>query len=196
MLPQNRSPPAEYHSSQGHPESSTSFVSHPLADDLVKWLTRNGGFFSHDVQIVYSESHGFHVRALGPLTSPTIASCPLKLTFSSLNLDPTRTDVLAVQSPLQQCQGQLPEHVLTYLLLIEQRTKADDSPWHPYIACLPPPERMTTPLWFADQDMAFLTGTNLAPAAQERKEELHKQWEQAIHVMKQLGIRAAKDVDL
>ena len=196
MPSENRPSPIEGHVYQPHPTSSDDFVSHSSADALVKWLTRKGGFFSHDVQIVYNESHGFHVRAVRPLNSPTIASCPLNLTFSSLNLDPAQTEVLHVQSSLRQCKGQLPDHVLAYLLLIEQRANGEDSPWHPYIACLPRPESMTTPLWFTEEDMTFLTGTNLAPAARERKEEMHKQWEQAITVMEQLGMAATNDIDL
>ncbi len=171
-------------------------IVHPSAEELVKWLTRKGGFFSHDVQIFYSDSQGYHVRAVRPLSSAAVASCPLSLTFSSRNLDPNQTDVLHVQSSLQQCQGKIPTHILTYLLLVEQRAKGEDSPWHAYIACLPPPKSMTTPLWFAEDDEAFLAGTNLAPTARERKEELHRQWENAVKVIKNLGTASPDVFDL
>lgn len=55
---------------------------------------------------------------------------------------------------------------------------------------------MTTPLWFDEGDMAFLAGTSLAPAAKERKAELHQQWKRAVAIMEELDIGLAKDVDL
>lgn len=171
------------------------FCTHPLAEELLSWFTQNGGWLSPDVQIVYSESHGHHMRALRP-TSPNVVTCPLKLTLSSLNLELDQKEVLPITSPLQQCHGDIPDHILTYLLLIEQRNKGRDSPWHTYIACLPGPESMTTPLWFNEEDVAFLAGTSLAPAAKERKMALHAQWEQAVHVMKKAGVAWADQVDL
>lgn len=175
---------------------SDDFSTHPLAQELVKWLVQNGGSISHDVNIVYSESQGFHMRAVRPLSVSVVASCPLRLTLSILNLDPIEKEVLHVQSSLQQCQGKIPDQILTYLFLIEQRKKGKDSPWHAYISCLPGPENMTTPLWFDEKDLSFLVGTNLVPAARERKDELHRQWEHAVHVMAEQNVALASEVDL
>ena len=124
-----------------------------------------------------------------------VTTCPLKLTLSCLNLDPSGEGVWHIESPLRQCRGKIPDHILTYLLLIEQRDKGQASPWHAYIACLPSPRSMTTPLWFDEGDMAFLAGTSLAPAAKERKAELHQQWERAIAIVEELGIGLARDFD-
>jgi len=169
---------------------------HPLAESLVAWFTSNGGQLSPDVQIAYNGARGFHMRALRPLSSPVVTTCPLKLTLSCLNLDPTEEGVLHIESPLRQCRGLIPDHMLTYLLLLEQRDKGQASPWHAYIACLPSPGSMTTPLWFDEADRAFLAGTSLAPAAKERKAELHQQWQRAVTVMEDLGMTLAKDIDL
>lgn len=176
--------------------ASKDFSTHPLADELVAWFTHNGGSLSHDVQVVNSASRGFHMRAVRPLSSPVVATCPLKLALSSLNLDPNEKEVLHVESPLRQCQGKVPNHILTYLLLIEERKKGKASPWHAYIACLPGPESMTTPLWFDEEDMAFLEGTSLAPAARERKEDMRRHFEQAVVVMQELGIALANEINL
>lgn len=167
-----------------------------LAENLLSWFSQNGGWLSPDVKIGYSDLHGFHVRAIRPLSSPSVASCPLKLTLSSLNLDPLEKDVIHVDSPLRQCKGKIPDHILTYLLLIEQRNKGIESPWYAYIACLPGLESMTTPLWFDEPDMLFLAGTSLAPAAQERKEEMVKQYEHALSVLEQHSITLAGDFSL
>jgi hypothetical protein len=181
--------------SQNSHQSAQGFRTHPHADHLLSWFTQNGGWLSPDVHIVYTESNGFHLRALGP-TTPLVASCPLNLTLSCLNLDPSQKDVLPITSPLQQCRGKIPDHILTYLLLIQERNKGTDSPWHAYITCLPAPDTMTTPLWFNDDDMAFLTGTSLVPATKERKAELLKQWEHAVGVMKQVGVPFADELSL
>ncbi|KAF1845379.1 SET domain-containing protein [Cucurbitaria berberidis CBS 394.84] len=175
--------------------SSKDFSTHPLAQELVTWFTQNGGSLSSDVQVVNSDSRGFHMRAVRPLSSPVVASSPLKLTLSILNLDPDEKEVLHIESPLRQCQGKIPDHILAYLILIEQRKKGTGSPWHAYIACLPGPESMTTPLWFDGDDMAFLTGTSLAPAARERKEDMQRHWEQAVTVMKELCIPLADEIN-
>lgn len=176
--------------------SGQDFGAHPLAEALITWFEQNGGQLSPDVQIAYSESRGFHMRAARPLSSPTVASSPLKLTLSIINLDPNQKEVLPVESSLQRCRGKIPDHMLTYLLLIEQRKIGKASLWHAYIACLPGPEGMTTPLWFDDDDTVFLAGTSLARAAKERKTELHQQWEHAVTVMKELGLALADEIDL
>jgi hypothetical protein len=181
--------------SQNSQQSAHDFRSHPQAEHLASWFAQNGGWLSPDVHIDYSDAKGFHLRALRP-TTPLVASCPLKLTLSCLNLDPHQTDVLPIASPLQQCRGKIPDHILTYLLLIHERNKGKDSPWHAYITCLPGPDSMTTPMWFNDDDMAFLTGTSLVPAAKERKADLLKQWEHAVGVMKQVGVPFADDLSL
>lgn len=172
------------------------YSTHPAAETLVQWFQEHGGQISDDVQIVHSNSQGFHMRAVRPLTSPVVVTCPLKLTLSCLNLDPKQKEVLQITSCLQPCQGKIPDHILTYLLLIEQRNKGEESPWHAYVSCLPGPGTMGTPLWFDEQDMTFLAGTSLAPAAKERKAAYYQEWEQAVTVLKDIGVPLAEQVDL
>jgi hypothetical protein len=81
-------------------------------------------------------------------------------------------------------------------MLLEQRDKGNDSPWGAYLACLPGPQDMTTPIWFDDVDFAFLAGTSLAPAAKERKAELHQQWEHAVQVIKHFDMHLADVISL
>jgi hypothetical protein len=40
-----------------------------------------------------------------------------------------------------------------------------------YIASLPPPTELTTPLFFSDAELACLAGTNLAGAVSDRRKE-------------------------
>ncbi|KAJ6198665.1 hypothetical protein J3E72DRAFT_238787 [Bipolaris maydis] len=169
---------------------------HSLAENLVNWFVQHGGHLSPHVQLAYTHAQGFHLCARTPLTSPVVASCPLNLTLSILNLDSGEKEVQHIQSPLQQCRDKIPDHILAYLLLLEQRDKGNDSPWSAYLACLPGPRDMTTPLWFDDVDFAFLAGTSLAPAAKERKAELRQQWEHALQVIKHLDLHLADVISL
>lgn len=173
-----------------------SFGTHPLADELVHWFTQHGGLISPDVQVVHSRFRGFHMRATGQLHTPAVVTCPLKITLSRLNLDPNQQEVIHIDSALQIIRGKIPDHILTYLLLVEQRQKGQDSPWHAYIACLPELQSMTTPLCFDDEDFEFLSGTSLAPAAKERKSEYHCQWEHAVNVMTETGIALADTITM
>ncbi|KAF2036712.1 SET domain-containing protein [Setomelanomma holmii] len=175
--------------------SAEAFSPHALAEELVKWFTENGGQLSDDVELAFDDSRGFHIRATRPLCSPVVVTCPLKLTLSCLSLDPVQQEVLHIDSPLQQCRGKIPDHILTHLLLIDQRLKGRDSPWHAYIACLPGPESMTTPLWFDDDDMTFLAGTGLPPAIKEREAEYHEQWQNALEILKEIGAPLADELD-
>jgi hypothetical protein len=171
-------------------------ITHPMTEALVSWFTENGGQISSDVQVVCSHSRGFHMRAVRPLKSPVVVTCPLKLTLSCLNLDPDCKDVRFIDSCLRLCQGQIPDHILTYLLLIEQLKKGTESPWYAYIACLPKADSLTTPLWFDDEDMALLAGTSLAPAVKERKGSYQQQWEHALSVLRSAGVALADEIDL
>lgn len=157
---------------------------------LVRWFTDNGGELSADVVIAVNASSGYHCRATSKLTSPAVAKCPLSLTLSHLNLHPTQSLVPLVESPLSKCIGRIPNHVLTYLLLVEQRLHADESVlrWQPYIACLPEPSAMTTPLWFDHQDMQSLAGTNLARETSVKLVRLAEEWNQAKETMARLDI--------
>ncbi|KAF1911196.1 hypothetical protein BDU57DRAFT_552410 [Ampelomyces quisqualis] len=166
-----------------------------MAAELLQWFTDHGGQLSDDVDISFSDARGFYMRAVRPLASPVIVTCPFQLTLSRLNLDPEQKEVMQVDSCLRPCQGNIPDHILTYLLLIEQRNKRRNSPWHAYIACLPGPESMKTPLWFDDQDMAFLAGTSLAPAVQERKNDYYQHLELAVSLLRDLGLALADQVD-
>jgi hypothetical protein len=167
-----------------------------MTEDLLQWFTEHGGQLSNDVEVTFSDTRGFHMRAVRPLSSPVVVTCPLKLTLSCLNLDPDQKEVIEIDSCLRPCQGKIPDHMLTYLLLIEQRNKGRNSPWHAYIACLPGPENMMTPLWFEDQDMTFLAGTSLAPAVQDRRNDYYQHWELAVRVLRELGLALADEVDL
>lgn len=58
----------------------------------------------------------------------------------------------------------------------------------PYVESLPAPEQLRTPLYFTDDELRLLEGTNLLGAAQDRR----KQWEEESGVVRD----ALKEVEL
>lgn len=171
------------HTRQKSTEPDTD--SHPLIAPLVKWFRNHGGWLSPDVRIAYTDSSGFHLRAIRPLTSPFIVRCPVRLTLSHFNLNSGHEHVEHISSPLAKYLDVLPSHVLSRLLLIEQRCYGRGSLWAPYIACLPEPTSMTSAIWFDDSDRQCLAGTNLAQAITSTLAKLTEEWENLVHVLQQ-----------
>ncbi|KAJ4359788.1 uncharacterized protein N0V89_000344 [Didymosphaeria variabile] len=182
-------PSLDHQHSQENPQREKS-GDMSLVERLVGWFKTNGGELSPDVDIAFDASSGYHCRAVRNLTSPVVAKCPLSLTVSHLNLDHTQSLVPHVESPLAKCMGRIPNNVLVYLLLVEQRLHTDPSclKWQPYIDCLPEPSLMMTPLWFDKEDMQCLAGTNLARETSVKLDKLSEEWNQAKEVMESLDI--------
>jgi hypothetical protein len=177
--------------------SAQTDTDHP-AEALQTWFSHNGGWLNPDVRIVFDDtgSNGFYLVAAKTLRSPTVARCPLRLTLSFLCLDHGQDVVAHVDSPLQKCLGKVPDFVLSYLLLMEQRCLGKDSKWYPYIACLPEPETMNTPIWFTDKDMECLQGTNLLQATKVRQQGLYEQWAHSLSVMNEAGVTMPSEFKL
>lgn len=177
--------------------SAQSDTDHP-AEALRSWFSHNGGWLNPDVRIIFDDtgSNGFYLVAAKPLSSPTVARCPLRLTLSFLCLDHRQDVVAHVDSPLQKCLGKVPDFVLNYLFLMEQHCHGKYSKWHPYIACLPEPETMNTPIWFTDEDVKYLEGTNLLQATKARQQGLREQWAHAQSVMNEVGVTMPSECSL
>ena len=184
-------PSVDHQRSQENTQDGNSDHVSPV-ERLVHWFKTNGGELSPDVEIVFSDARGYHCRAVRRLSSAVVAKCPLSLTLSYLNLDRAQSIVPYVESPLAKCLGQVPNNVLTSLFLVEQRLRPDKDrlKWYPYIACLPEPTSMTTPLWFDDEDMQCLAGTNLARETSVKLDQLTQEWNHAKEVLEKVGIDA------
>ncbi|KAF2866922.1 hypothetical protein BDV95DRAFT_647975 [Massariosphaeria phaeospora] len=159
-----------------------------LADTLREWFLENGGWLNPDVDVKFNEERGYHICAAKPLSSFHVATCPIALTLSHLNLDPDQKHVPFVGGPLQKCYGKIPNEVLTYLLILEEyHAEPRSARWGPYFDALPPPSAMTNTLHFSWEDMHFLEATNLRQATLDRKEHLFKAWRQAMNMFATMG---------
>lgn len=161
-------------------------------EELARWFRAAGGWLNPDIRVAFNGSHGFHMQAAKMLDAPfAVASCPLALTFSKLNLDSGQQYVPYVDSKLRDLRGRVPDHVLTYLLLIEQLALEDESKWYPYITLLPDQEELTTALWFTAEDNKYLEGTPLLLAARERNDKLRREHEDVRIKMRDAGLESS-----
>jgi hypothetical protein len=157
---------------------------------LLAWFKEKGGFLNRHVEIVHDRVDGLHMRVMDTLDAPfDIVTCPLSLSLSHLNLDPNQSWVPHVESPLQRCRGKVPDHVLTYLLLVEQLVWEGNSPWHPYIACLPDVGDPTSALWF---DSKYFKGTPLPAAKREKLSLLEREHQDALLAMREAGLSGSE----
>lgn len=156
----------------------------------MSWFLANGGYLSPSAEISTDDKDQNHVRVrLGHtiLESETLVSCPhdLVLSYASFHRgDPeAKTTQIDITSYSQD--------ISLRLLLMEQYLLGKDSSWWPYISILPqpfqqhaktPPEAAShrmfhTPVYFDEEDMLWLNGTNLGVAAKQRVADWRKEFE-------------------
>jgi hypothetical protein len=68
----------------------------------------------------------------------------------------------------------LPSRTLLSLNLLYEKKLGQNSFFYPYIEILP--KNVLTPLWYREEEMELLEGTNLEVGVKKRKESLIKEW--------------------
>jgi hypothetical protein len=191
---------------------------------LVTWFRQNGGYLHPDVDIVEDDEFGIHGiarRHLDPFVewaseetktpneasepAPAaieICSCSVQLTMSHLNVSGSRPelasklDVPVTETEISKLAGHVPEHIIGYFALVEQRLLGESSFWYPYIACLPTEAECATPLYFTPEDLRWLLGTTLhmsntdpsRSSVEIRRTMWKNEWRQACDILKEHGI--------
>lgn len=167
------------------------------AERLLTWFKSKGGYLHPSVIIEHTAAHGFRLIAKEPLPENTdFVTCPLALTLSQLNLDPEEQYVPHYDSKLPLLRGKVPDHVLGYLLLIEQFVLKEKSLWHPYIDALPGKRDVPTPLW---RNSVYYKNTPLENAREERLRSLREDHKHALSAMTEANMRSSdlyKECDL
>jgi hypothetical protein len=135
---------------------------------LLAWLREHGGEIDPAIGLRYSAEYGYHFVATSDVPEDTVACiCPLSLSISALNCvspAPAEFRSCADSSICASLVGKVSASVVAAFFLAEQKLKGEDSFWYPYINLLPAPEDMTTPMWFDEDDMIWIKGTNLYSA--------------------------------
>jgi hypothetical protein len=166
----------------------------------IQWFLENGGRLNEAIEILHSPDYGYHYvakrRAIN--SKEMVCTCPFSLTVSHLNV------LLAPPPGIRNCFNKsicsklvdkVENSTVAAFFLAEQCLKGKDSFWFPYIRLLPNEAGMTTPLWFKDEELAYLKGTNLlsneVPRDQTsvglREGMYREQWELGIAALKNSG---------
>ena len=151
---------------------TTNIEMNPAGEDFESWFRANGGYLHPSVEIASGDDHGNFVRVKKDqvlLPGSLVVSCPHQLTISSTTVNQYHfPDVFSTFTP----------HVAIRLFLMKQRLLKDQSPWWPYINSLP--LSFSTPLWYDDEDLKWLRGTNLGNAKGIREDAWRQEYEQAM----------------
>jgi hypothetical protein len=168
-------------------EPCSAQVEHTRAQRLLDWFSGNGGMLCPDVAVQFTAGSGFQLKANKEIPAHTrIVTCPLQLSLSYLNLCPDQNWVPYHYSPLQKLLGKVPNHVLGYLLLVEQLVLEESSPWAAYIDTLPDPGELVTAL---THDSVHFQDTPLYNARIVRRKDLKADHKRARQAMVDAGMR-------
>lgn len=156
---------------------------------LERWFRAHGGSLRPSVRIAFDDNFGFHLRVSPDQDIPPnldLLRVPHSLTFSLLDYDR-----LGLEWPEAFIShfADAPE-VLTRFLLIDQLLQREDSFWWPYLDLLPRPARANdtdyvfeTPLWYGEEDYAWIKGTNLDAARTRREAEWRNEYERGLELL-------------
>ena len=156
----------------GHRESTTTKIeTSPVDENFESWFLTNGGYLHPSVEIASGDDGNF-VRVkqdhfLGP--GSMVVSCPHELTISWPGVN---------QYHFPHIHSTFEPHIATRLFLMKQYLLEEKSPWWPYIDSLP--RSFSTPLWYDDNDLIWLRGTNLGRAKDVREEAWRQEYENAM----------------
>lgn len=174
----------------------SSDVSEKL-EELVRWA-RGGGAYLHDMVQVYDDKqYGIAIKVRAetskhaphtetgylPATS-RIVSCPFTLSLSYLNALDIFPALRSHSSrfPLDFLNTASPQ-IIGNFFLIQQYLMGPRSFWFSYIRSLPQPdehEKLGTPLYFTDEDLKWIQGTNLELACEQRERTWVAEWSATI----------------
>jgi len=175
----------------------------PDCAELVNWFVENGGYIHPGAEMVEDAENGIHFRARRSLPASsvqdvTICTCPLSLSLSHLNV--TSQDERRGLPPVHDVAGNIASQLLgslalnavAYFFLVEQRLLGERSFWEPYISCLPKEDQLGTPLYFSQEDLDWLRGTNIYAAVDQRRVMWEQEWKAGCDVLRSRGFDVGK----
>lgn len=158
--------------------------------DFPTWFFAEGGYVHPFAEIKSDAVDGqfLRVRPGSPISpGSTIVSCPRHLTMSYANalkfgISPGGRRVEA---------SSFAQTVAIRLFLMDQYLLGERSHWWPWMQSLPPPYQRNsfhTPLWYSENDIAWLQGTNLGNATSERKDTWRQEYQDATKLLFPKGL--------
>lgn len=156
-----------------------------MEDIFEPWFLANGGYIDPCVEIATDKVTGHHLRvssgedvAAGSL----IVSCPHELTISWLNVI-SGSETFLAQFDLGEAYHAVNQVVIVRFFLMNEYLKGQESFWWPYVRSLPQPDEaqlLGTPLYYDDEDFAWIRGTNLEHAARITERMWHVEYDEAM----------------
>ena len=159
------------------------------ASELLEWFQSQDGRLHPDVTIAEDPENGLHFRARMDVPPGDICTCPTNLSISILNV--LKSNSLASKL-VNHRDKNITIQTISYVFLAEQRLHASRSFWSPYIESLPKEDTLMLPIYYNDDDMKWLEGTNLSRAVGERLQQWREDWHKACDVLERQGIHDAK----
>jgi hypothetical protein len=171
-------------------------------------VTEHGGRLDERVQFSRDEQRGVHIQAKPEQASDLprktcVLKTPLTLTMSYFNAidyrPPKMSEEAQIAPPFESRGVRLPKEFVdavgpeetTAFFLMGQQIKRQDGFWFPYIRTLPRPDELTTPLYYDEEDLAWLNFTSLAAARERRRQIWRVNYEKGFRILKDLQFENA-----
>lgn len=173
-----------------------------LHKELERWSTGYGGHIDDSVCIAHDAERGVHmqVKVDWPKTvepETRAISAPLGITMSyynaieykSANGSFSNHDVALPQAFIDAVGT---EETFAFFLM-GQFLCGPDGFWYPYLCTLPQPGQLNTPLYFDEEDVAWVDGTGIPEASLFRYKIWDEKYDQCITKLEELGFAGVKD---
>ncbi|KAB8239371.1 SET domain protein [Aspergillus alliaceus] len=173
---------------------------------LLDWMVNNGGELHESVEIAKDERRGVHLQVKegwkdGVPSNTHIIKTPLTATMSYFNVIGHRFNIddggtvsfpeHGVHLP-RSFTGAVGQEDSSIFFLIGQYLRGKESFWYPYIRALPQPGALTTPLYYEGDDLAWLEGTSLSPAREQKAKLLKEKYHNAHTDLRKSGFEGAE----
>ncbi|KAK2736605.1 hypothetical protein FQN57_000722 [Myotisia sp. PD_48] len=157
---------------------------------LLDWVEEHGGGLDSAIEIYRDGTGSACLRAhanhsSGVRKNTLIARCPIKVTLSRLNIANSVEGIPPHNFVYSQkfLNGLRNDCALAFFLL-HQYLERENSYWEPYIATLPRCYELTSIIWYEEDDMEWLSGTDLFTARAHRLQLLRQQYDLGIAYLK------------
>lgn len=158
-----------------------------IMDGLHAWFVTGGGIIHPDVEMAY-DSTGSYLRARSEhdiAAESSVISCPHNLIISWPQVV-HGPDQFLRRFDWQRASRLINEAVIIRFFLIRQYALKENSPWWPYIRSLPQPDagdHLDTPLWYGNEDLVWIRGTNLEFGATTKETLWRQEYEEGMKLL-------------
>lgn len=162
-----------------------AYMESSLIHNLIFWSAQNDGYLNSNVEICNDEVCGLSFRATMDIpVGVKFVNCSSRMTLSYLNAIEVGTQFkrhgsIRFSPQILENLSTVSPHIVGNYFLMQQYLMGNLSFWWDYIRILPQPGefgRLCLPVWWPDEDLKFLDGTNARPAIDTMKEKWYREW--------------------